>query len=510
MPACLSASPMKIRSSMASRGRFISDAFHLIDRGRANGAEPHEQKTQGDGGQHVAASVKPFAIVHQIERLEAEGRKGRIPAAEAGHDVLARAAANEEPAIGCSQRRKKADHERSRNVYDDRAPRKGLPDGVGDDPRQPVARQRAERAAESKQEQEWESDVHFDSLEIRVHAESMKSAQVEVDDSGARLDRWFRRHYPAVSHGQLEKLLRTGQIRLDGKRAKSGDRISTGQIIRLPPQIETAHKPVDAISTKSQPPSSQQGERARKSAEAIVIKKDSSVLVINKPSGLATQGGSGIKEHVDGLLEQLTFGKRQKPRLVHRLDRDTSGVLLVARTVPAAAALSDSLRRRDAEKIYWALTKGVPDRARGRIRSTLGKEKVGRDEKMREVEADSENAKAAVTDYLVVDTAGREYAWLAVKPRTGRTHQIRVHLASLGTPIVGDFKYGGAAVRGRGEIENRLHLHARSIDIAHPEGGRLNVTAPLPPHMQQTWNLMGFDAESPTARFARERHSQTR
>ncbi|HLY06796.1 MAG TPA: RluA family pseudouridine synthase [Rhizomicrobium sp.] len=338
----------------------------------------------------------------------------------------------------------------------------------------------------------------------------MKSAQVEADDDGARLDRWFKRHYPAVSHGQLEKLLRTGQVRLDGKRAKAAERISTGQIIRLPPQLETMHNAVEAPSTHSQPGSPQSSEQARKRAEALVIHKDSSVLVLNKPSGLATQGGSGIREHVDGLLEHLTFGKRQRPRLVHRLDRDTSGVLVVARTVPAAVALSESLRRRDAEKVYWALTKGVPDRPRGRIRSSLGKEKVGRDEKMREVEADSENAKAAVTDYLVVDTAGREYAWLAVKPRTGRTHQIRVHLASLGTPIVGDFKYGGAAVRGRGEIENRLHLHARSIDIAHPEGGRLNVTAPLPPHMQQTWNLMGFDAESPTARFARERHSQTR
>src|SRR5579862_6997866 len=502
MPACLSASPMKIRSSMASRGRFISDAFHLIDRGRANGAEPHEQKTQGDGGQHVAASVKPFAIVHQIERLEAEGRKGRIPAAEAGHDVLARAAANEEPAIGCSQRRKKADHERSRNVYDDRAPRKGLPDGVGDDPRQPVARQRAERAAESKQEQEWESDVHFDSLEIRVHAESMKSAQVEADDDGARLDRWFKRHYPAVSHGQLEKLLRTGQVRLDGKRAKAAERISTGQIIRLPPQLETMHNAVEAPSTHSQPGSPQSSEQARKRAEALVIHKDSSVLVLNKPSGLATQGGSGIREHVDGLLEHLTFGKRQRPRLVHRLDRDTSGVLVVARTVPAAVALSESLRRRDAEKVYWALTKGVPDRPRGRIRSSLGKEKVGRDEKMREVEADSENAKAAVTDYLVVDTAGREFAWLAVRPRTGRTHQIRVHLASLGTPIVGDFKYGGTDVRGRGEIENRLHLHARSIDIARPDGGRLAVAAPLPPHMLKTWNLLGFDAEMTANPFA--------
>lgn len=338
----------------------------------------------------------------------------------------------------------------------------------------------------------------------------MKNAQVEAEDNGARLDRWFKRHYPAVGHGQLEKLLRTGQVRLDGRRAKASDRISTGQIIRLPPQLQTTHKLVDISSTKSQPHSPQASEQARKFTEALVIHHDSSVLVLNKPSGLATQGGSGIKEHVDGLLEHLTFGKRQRPRLVHRLDRDTSGVLVVARTVPAAAALSESLRRRDAEKIYWALTRGVPNPPRGRIRSALGKETVGRDERVREVEPEREGAKTAVTDYVVVDTAGTEFAWVALKPVTGRTHQIRVHLASLGTPIVGDFKYGGTAVRGRGEIENRLHLHARSIDIAHPESGRLSVKAPLPPHMQRSWNLLGFDPENPAALFAPKRHSRKR
>ena len=334
---------------------------------------------------------------------------------------------------------------------------------------------------------------------------------MDADDNGARLDRWFRRHYPAVSHGQLEKLLRTGQVRLDGKRTNAGERISTGQIIRLPPQIESLHKAVEASSTKSQQRSPQPGEQVRKLAEELVIHKDSSVLVLNKPSGLATQGGSGITQHVDALLEHLAFGKRQRPRLVHRLDRDTSGVLVVARTVPAAAALSESLRRRDAEKIYWALTKGVPHPPRGRIRSTLGKEAAGRNEKVREVEPESEGAKAATTDYAVVDTAGREFAWVAVKPVTGRTHQIRVHLASLGTPIVGDFKYGGTAARGRGEIENRLHLHAHAIDIAHPDGGRLRVAAPLPPHMQRTWTLLNFDAEKPgTALFDPDRHSQRR
>jgi 23S rRNA pseudouridine955/2504/2580 synthase len=220
--------------------------------------------------------------------------------------------------------------------------------------------------------------------------------------------------------------------------------------------------------------------------------KDSAVLVLNKPPGLATQGGSGITRHIDGLLEHLKFGKKQKPRLVHRLDRDTSGVLLVARTVPAAAALSESLRRRDAQKIYWALTRGVPKKRAGTVKLALAKEGARGNEKMVGTERDAEDAKHAITDYVVIDHAGHEYAWVAAKPVTGRTHQIRVHLASLGTPIVGDFKYGGAAAQPAGEIDNRLHLHARSIDIAHPEGGPLRVTAPLPPHMQKAWKLLGF------------------
>ena len=321
--------------------------------------------------------------------------------------------------------------------------------------------------------------------------------RVLPDDDGARLDRWFKRHFPALTHGQLEKLLRTGQVRLDGKRVKAGERISTGQIIRLPPQLQNLHKAVDASSTAAPRKSPQLAAKSRISPEELVIHKDSSVLVLNKPSGLATQGGSGITEHVDGLLEQLRFGKKQRPRLVHRLDRDTSGVLVVARTAPAAAALSESLRRRDASKIYWALTRGVPKPPRGTIRSALAKEARGREEKVAEVEQDAEGARSAVTEYAVMDTAGQDFAWVAVKPVTGRMHQIRVHLASLGTPVVGDFKYGGAAARGRGEMENKLHLHARSINIAHPDGGRLQVGAPLPPHMLNTWKLLGFDPGAP-------------
>jgi len=320
-----------------------------------------------------------------------------------------------------------------------------------------------------------------------------KAERIEQDDDGIRVDRWFKRHYPALTHGRLERLLRTGQVRLDGKRVKAADRVAVGQTVRLPPQI--VHGDLGEKPQKSVKPT------MRGDLENMILYMDKSVIVLNKPSGLATQGGSGLSEHVDGMLDSLAFEKNSRPKLVHRLDRDTSGVLVIARTSTAASALSRSLAQRDAQKIYWALTKGVPKVKRGTIKAALAKESGfgahGRDERMTTVEKGSinENAKDAVTDYAVIATAGEEFAFVAVKPLTGRTHQIRVHLAAIGTPIVGDFKYGGTDVRGRGEIANRLHLHARSIDIARPDGGRLVVTAPLPPHMLKTWQLLGFDPE---------------
>ncbi|MGH6870559.1 MAG: RluA family pseudouridine synthase [Rhizomicrobium sp.] len=330
---------------------------------------------------------------------------------------------------------------------------------------------------------------------------SAQTRTVGKDDDGIRVDRWFKRHHPALNHVQLEKLLRKGEVRVDGRRAKAGDRLSTGQTLRLPPQLQSLGGAAPERSTYPQTGNPQLSEQERKEAEALVIHQDSSVLVLDKPPGLATQGGSGITRHVDGLLDHLRFGKNQRPRLVHRLDRDTSGVLVVARTVPAAAALAKSLASRDASKIYWALVRGVPAKKAGTIKLALAKEgghgPHGRDEKMVARNLQSGEAKYALTDYVVIDQVGQEYAWIAARPLTGRTHQIRVHLASLGTPIVGDFKYGGQDARGSGEIVDKLHLHARSIDIAHPDGakipgGRLKVTAPLPPHMLRSWKFLGF------------------
>ncbi|MEI9888103.1 MAG: RluA family pseudouridine synthase [Rhizomicrobium sp.] len=332
-----------------------------------------------------------------------------------------------------------------------------------------------------------------------------ETARIAHDEDGIRVDRWFKRHYPALNHGRLEKLLRTGQVRLDGKRVKSADRVAAGQTVRLPPQIVHGD-----LTERPQPKPAQ---KVSGNLQDYVLYMDKSVIVLNKPSGLATQGGSGLTSHVDGMLDSLAFEKNQRPRLVHRLDRDTSGVLVVARTVPAAAELSRALATRDAQKIYWALTKGVPSVKRGTIKAALAKEgghgPRGRDERMTTVDAADEGAKDAVTDFVVLATAGQEMAWLAVKPLTGRTHQIRVHLASIGTPIVGDFKYGGTDVRGLGEIENRLHLHARAIDIARPDGGRLAVTAPLPEHMARTWALLGFDPERPGNPFERPDKKKT-
>jgi len=318
--------------------------------------------------------------------------------------------------------------------------------------------------------------------------------QIAEDDDGIRLDRWFKRHYPQLTHGRLEKLLRKGEVRLDGKRAKAATHVIAVQTLRLPPQV---------IHDKTEPrPKIPQPVKTSFKLEDTILYMDKHLFVLNKPPGLATQGGSGLKEHVDGMLDQLAYEKTVRPKLVHRLDRDTSGVLLVARTSQAAAGLSRELSRRDAQKIYWALVKGVPKEKRGLIKGALAKEGIrGKDERM-EI-SDGEDAKFALTEYAVMATAGQEFAWVAAKPVTGRTHQIRVHLASLGTPIVGDFKYGGVAARGKGAIADKLHLHARALDIARPDGGRVQVSAPLPPHMLKSWELLGFDPEDKRDAFAK-------
>ena len=305
---------------------------------------------------------------------------------------------------------------------------------------------------------------------------------VRPEEGAGRLDRWFRKHYPGLGHGRLEKLLRTGQIRVDGKRARAGDPVAPGQAIRVPPLPEAPPHAPAAM------------KRARPQDQALlrdaVIYRDDWAIVINKPAGLAVQGGTDTSRHVDGLLDGLRFEAAERPRLVHRLDRDTSGVLLVARNAAAAAFFTGAFRDKTTRKIYWAIVVGLPDLPQGRIDLALSKQAGRGGERVR---ADAAEGKTAITYYRVLDQAGDRASWLALLPVTGRTHQLRAHCAALGTPILGDGKYGGSAAHlPGGAAAHRLHLHARALSLPHPAGGTLRVTAPLPPHMRQMWEFFGF------------------
>lgn len=328
---------------------------------------------------------------------------------------------------------------------------------------------------------------------------SVKIEMVAADEGGTRVDRWFKRRYPGLGHGALEKLLRTGQIRVDGGRAKASDRLAVGASIRIPPMPEAA----SVAPVRDTHAELKQDERI--AAEDLVIHMDSEIIVLNKPPGLPSQGGPGITRSVDHLLGALTFGKKQRPRLVHRLDKDTSGVLVIARTVPAAAALSEAFRERDTKKVYWALTVGVPKPHQGTVKAALAKVSHGpgrSDERMeiRDLKDDDE-AKRAVTRYRVVDHAAQKAAWVAMMPVTGRTHQLRVHAASLGTPIAGDFKYGGEGARLSGALSQKMHLHARNLRIRRPSGGYLEIAAEPPQHMKKSWSVFGWDSEDTTDYF---------
>jgi 23S rRNA pseudouridine955/2504/2580 synthase len=321
---------------------------------------------------------------------------------------------------------------------------------------------------------------------------AVETVTVSSADGALRLDRWFRRHYPELAHGRLEKLLRTGQIRVDGKRAKAGDRVAPGQAIRVPP--------LDAEDAIGPPPPRRVSPGDAAMLHNAVLHRDDHLIVLNKPAGLAVQGGTHSERNLDAMLDALRFGSIERPRLVHRLDKDTSGVMVIARTAAAAAFLTRTFRDKTTRKIYWALVVGRPKPAQGRIDLALAKQAApGGGERVR---ADAEDGKHAVTYYRVIDSAGERAGWLALLPVTGRTHQLRAHCAAIGTPILGDPKYGGAGAQLAGAPNGtRLHLHAREVSIPHPIGGRLQVEAPLPPFMRQSWEFFGFsgNAEDPFA-----------
>jgi len=316
---------------------------------------------------------------------------------------------------------------------------------------------------------------------------------VTADEAGMRLDRWFKSRYPGLGFGHLQKLLRTGQVRLDGKRADTATRVATGQVVRVPPMQVDAKVPAkDAANAK--PKSRKLAAGDREAVEAMVLYEDREVMVLNKPAGLAVQGGSGLTRHLDGMLEAFRDAKGNKPRLVHRLDRETSGILLLAKTRKAAQELSKAFRARQTRKIYWALLAGVPKPRQGRISTYLARDEG--QERMRIARHGEDEAQHSVSLYSVVDTAATKVSWVSLRPITGRTHQLRAHSAHIGHPIVGDPKYFNVENwELPGGVQNKLHLHARRIVIPHPSGkGRIDVSAPLPPHMQQSWNLLGFDA----------------
>lgn len=312
---------------------------------------------------------------------------------------------------------------------------------------------------------------------------------VTSDEADMRLDRFLTARFPLLSFAHIQRIVRKGELRVDMKRVKPNDRLSPGQAVRIPPLKLDAPKPVSRNTAREQ--------SDREFLQSITLYEDKDVLVINKPMGLAVQGGSGTTRHVDGLLEALRDKDDQKPRLVHRLDKDTAGCLVIAKTRFAAQVMAKSFRSRSARKVYWAIVVGAPRVNQGRISTYLAREEVGDsgDARMRVAKHGDDGASHALTYYAVVDTAGQKLTWISLKPVTGRTHQLRAHAAHIGHPIIGDPKYFDIENwELPGGIQNKLHLLARRLVIPHPRTGKaLDITAPLPPHMQQSFNLLGFD-----------------
>jgi len=341
----------------------------------------------------------------------------------------------------------------------------------------PVERRPAARALAAPIQRAPEAPAPQQSTQVQT-------VTVSADEAGMRVDRFLEAKFPGLSFSHIHRVIRKGELRVNGKRVDGKDRLEAGQAVRIPPLKIEAPRPVV----------SEADEKTAAFLKSITLYEDDDVLVFNKPMGLAVQGGSGTTRHLDGMLDVMRDASGQRPRLVHRLDKDTSGCLLVAKTRFAASALAKVFRSREARKIYWALVVGVPKPHQGRISTFLAKEEREDESVMRIAKHGEEGASHAVTYYAVVETSAQQLAWASLKPVTGRTHQLRAHLAHIGHAIVGDPKYFNKENwQLPGGIQNRLHLLARRIAVPHPRGGVIDVTAPLPPHMVQSWNLLGLD-----------------
>ncbi len=330
---------------------------------------------------------------------------------------------------------------------------------------------------------------------------NVKHFKVTADDNGQRLDRWIKAKVPELSYGLAQKLMRKGQIRVDSKRAKPDMRLEEGQDIRIPmPDAK------EMAAKKSQERKLKLSPSDIDFIRSLVIYDDGDVIALNKPYDLAVQGGTKTRRHIDGLLPGLKNEEGVVPRLVHRLDKDTSGILLLARSAEAARRLGAMFKGREVKKIYWALISPVPELQSGTIRAGILKGEGGRKEKML---VDDEKGKSAVTEFAVLETVGNQAAFAAFWPRTGRTHQIRVHAQLMGCPIIGDGKYKrerpeqefehipAEADLGRLDLAKRMHLHARRIILPHPlKKGRIDISAPLPPELVKSWKALGFNANN--------------
>jgi 23S rRNA pseudouridine955/2504/2580 synthase len=318
-------------------------------------------------------------------------------------------------------------------------------------------------------------------------SDNVRTFTVGEDDDGVRLDRWFKRHLPDVSFNIVSRWARTGQLRIDGRRATPGDRLETGQTLRVPP-AEAA--PAEGPGARAKRIVEPLTEDEQAFVHDMVLAKGRDWFMLNKPPGLATQGGTKTVQHLDRLLDGLVDEGGQRPKLVHRLDKDTSGVLLIARSARAAGHFTKAFAGRTARKVYWAIITGVPSAEEGLIDAPLAKQPGTGGEKM---QVDEEKGLQARTRYRLIDRAGNRAAWVELQPLTGRTHQLRAHMAAIGHPIVGDAKYGGAEAFLTGGISRKLHLHARRLKIEGLDGKPIDQTAELPAHFAESLATLGFD-----------------